>query len=390
MQVVPNDLDDFRWLVSCDALPWLRRAETHSGSLTSLARQLRKGLTAGKVHLVLDQLQLRRRAAVKFSRAADMFFDVKLLEQATDERIAAYKATRLRDCPRIVDLCCGLGGDLLAFARHGSCCGVDCDPIATLLSEANCKVHGYDRVQCITSDALATDLAPEDTWHIDPDRRPAGRRATRVELLQPTWEQISNLRRSSDDGCVKLAAASIIDDPEVEREWIGSRGECRQQVVWCGTLARSHHRTATVIDADGASISLSGNANQDVEFVRRPRRFLYEPDSTVLAAGLAELLAAQHQLARLVDTAGYLTSDAKQELPLAASFEVCEVLSFDRKRIRKLLRDRQWKLESVKQRGSGLNPEKLLRELNLDDGDPVTLILAGQRAGTWAAIARRL
>ena len=57
--------------------------------------------------------QLRRRARDKFSLADRMFFDREGLEMASRQEIARYRAWRLRYCEVILDLCCGIGGDLL-------------------------------------------------------------------------------------------------------------------------------------------------------------------------------------------------------------------------------------------------------------------------------------
>ena len=38
---------------------------------------------------------------------------------------------------RRYDLCCGIGGDLLALAEHGETIGVERDPVTAYLAEAN-------------------------------------------------------------------------------------------------------------------------------------------------------------------------------------------------------------------------------------------------------------
>src|SRR5438309_11652058 len=86
-------IDDYRWLVSDAANPWLTMAReessnlnrTHAGSvLVKLTSQLRKDLTAERAHLVIEQTELRQRAREKFTLAEQMFFTRQGLEQATD------------------------------------------------------------------------------------------------------------------------------------------------------------------------------------------------------------------------------------------------------------------------------------------------------------------
>src|SRR6266481_1872322 len=75
-------IDDYRWLVSDAAAPWLtiaRNARAGYRGLRSKAQpgaaavqlltRLRKDLSAERAHLIIEQLELRQRAREKFSWA---------------------------------------------------------------------------------------------------------------------------------------------------------------------------------------------------------------------------------------------------------------------------------------------------------------------------------
>ncbi len=66
-----------------------------------------------------------------------MFFTARGLEQATDEIVAACTASRFPRGLPLAELCCGIGGDLLALAHRGPVVGVDRDPAAAILADAN-------------------------------------------------------------------------------------------------------------------------------------------------------------------------------------------------------------------------------------------------------------
>ncbi len=124
-QLASLQLDDCRWLVGPEAAPWLAEAEQllHDCSAAGVVRaaeKLRQTLSADRTHLVLEQVELRRRAKEKFPLAASMFFTPVGLEQATDAWIAHYKAGRFPPSAPVADLCCGIGGDLMALARAGT------------------------------------------------------------------------------------------------------------------------------------------------------------------------------------------------------------------------------------------------------------------------------
>src|SRR5439155_23361170 len=82
---------------------------------------------------------LRRRAAVKFSRAPSMFFEREALEQSSGEAVARHRARRMvrAGVGRVADLCCGLGGDAIALAERAEVVAVDLDPLRLRLCELN-------------------------------------------------------------------------------------------------------------------------------------------------------------------------------------------------------------------------------------------------------------
>src|SRR5688500_16148581 len=88
------ELNDYRWLVSGSAVPWLKRAAEDDRSMLQIAAALRRDLSIGRTHLVLEQVELRERARAKFPEPARMFFTRKGLEQATDLWVARHKAKR--------------------------------------------------------------------------------------------------------------------------------------------------------------------------------------------------------------------------------------------------------------------------------------------------------
>ena len=92
-------------------------AEPDGGSL-AVAERLRREYPAGLVATAMAQRELRLAAEVKFSRAAEMLFTRAGYEQSSSEAIARYRAGRLGHASRIADLCCGIGGDLIAWRRR--------------------------------------------------------------------------------------------------------------------------------------------------------------------------------------------------------------------------------------------------------------------------------
>src|SRR5690606_2819831 len=79
--------------------------------------------------------------------AAGLLLTPAGLEQATRAPVAAHRAARLAAVlgagASVADLCCGIGGDLLALARAGlSVTGLDRDPVAVEAARANLAACG--------------------------------------------------------------------------------------------------------------------------------------------------------------------------------------------------------------------------------------------------------
>ena len=96
--------------------------------------------------MALTQAELRERAVAKFGElAASMYFTPDGLEQATRLSVATHRAARLTafGASTVVDLGCGIGGDLMAFARAGlTAAGVDVDPVRVAVASANLSALG--------------------------------------------------------------------------------------------------------------------------------------------------------------------------------------------------------------------------------------------------------
>lgn len=423
-------LDDYRWLISDSAAPWLAVAAAETESVRLLAR-LRQHLTAAQAGLALEQAELRRRAAAKFAQAAQMFFERQALEQASDELVAGYKALRYAPGSAVIDYCCGIGGDLLSLAGRGPTVGVERNPTTALLAEANLRAVGRaagDAADSGTLGALTLParhavaveavgpgrLAQADAWHIDPDRRPHGRRTTRVELHEPGPEMIDSLLAVQPAGAVKLAPAAELPahwPPQAELEWISRRGECRQLVAWFGPLAQlAGRRRATIVRGaipqthgehsvglDGGTMVLRtivgpapGAPEPEVPVASKIGGYLFEPDAAVLAAGVRGTLAAEHGLMAVEPQSAYWTGERAVADVALSVFAVDDVMAYDARRVKAYMRERGIGRLEVKQRGTGLDPAAVQKQLRAAGEASATLLLTRIGGQVTAAIARRV
>lgn len=388
------DLADYHWLVGDAARPYLRRAAGHIGPLATLAKSLRRDLAVGRACLVLEQHVLRQRARDKFADPEQLFFTRRGLEQATGQPLARFKAGRFETSETVADLCCGIGGDLLELSARGDAVGVERDGVTALLATANLHQTGRSgwRVECQDVRLWAgTDAA---AWHLDPDRRSLGSRASQPERYEPGPDEVWRLLAINPRGAVKLAPAARLADErwrQAELEWIAFDRQCRQLMAWFGPLARSPgQRVATLLGPGGHVASrIEGSGRQGLQPAAAIGRYLYEPHAGVLAAGLAGTLAARHGLTAVAADGGYLTGEDPVSDRSCERFEVLEVLPYDARRIKAVLRQRSVGPLEIKKRGVAELPESLRRRLRVPGPDRAVLILARTERGTTAILARR-
>jgi SAM-dependent methyltransferase len=396
-----NDAADYDWLTGAEAAVLLDELAESCEPLHAMAARLRQQCSQTRTHLVLEQLELRRRAAAKFTDADRMFFTPLGLEQATDQWVAEYKAARFAGRRLVADLCCGIGGDLLALVGQGGVVGVDRSPISTRLAAANVRsVLAVDRARSVTLetrdvDGLSLSDVAAAAWHIDPDRRPEGHRTTSLAWCSPDGACIERLLSKVPHAAVKLAPATVVSDiwqRQCELEWISRDRQCRQLVAWHGSLAeRPGMRRATVLSGPTAGDqalavrSIVGQPRQPMPIIERLDRFVFEPDPAVLAARLTGALAAEHNLSALAAGPTYLTGPQTVADEALASFEVEDVLPLRIRELSRHLRERGVGRLEIKKRGVEVEPEQLRRQLKLR-GDRAATLLVTRVAGRPAAI----
>ncbi|WP_028643072.1 class I SAM-dependent methyltransferase [Nocardioides sp. URHA0020] len=388
------DLDAFRWLLTDDGQRLLAAAgeELRSAGDDSLAVQTRLRRTADPTHVAtaLTQATLRVRARAKFADLADrMYFTSEGLEQATRLRVAEHRAARLvaSSAHTLIDLGCGIGGDLVAASRAGlTCAGVDLDPVRVEVARANIDALGLAGAVEV-ADATTIDPSPFDVAFADPARRSARGRSFDVDDWTPPWSFVERLL--TGDACVKVAPGIPhgLVPRTVEAEWVSDHGEVKEAALWSGRLATTVRRAtviaetglATLTDEDAPPLGTGG-----VE-VRPVGEYLYEPDGAVIRAGLVTAVAAGVGGGLVDEHIAYVTSDESFRTPFARGYRVLEELPYREKQLRAALRERNVGRLTIKKRGVDVVPEELRKRLTLRGAEEATIVLT-RVAGSGVAL----
>jgi hypothetical protein len=169
----------------------------------------------------------------------------------------------------------------------------------------------------------------------------------------------------------------------VEAEWVSDGGSIAEALLWGPALATTWRRASLV--RGGRVLELTADADPGTAGAGPVRGWLHEPDPAAIRSGLVALLADDLGATLIDPTIAYLTSDAPGDSAWVRSYRVDEVLPFNAKRLRALLRARGVGRVTVKKRGSAVEPEALARQLR-GPGDRSAVVVVTRAAGAPTAL----
>jgi predicted O-methyltransferase YrrM len=347
------------------------------GDELALATRLRRTHDAELVSAALAQARLRSRATAKFrADAARMYFTPNGVEQSTRTSVAEWRAQRMHalGVTSVADLCSGIGGDAIALARAGiRVLAVDLDPVTHAVAQTNAEALGLaDLIEARCADVADVDTTGYDAVFVDPARRGGRGRIFDPEAYAPPLSWAVQAARKAGVGAIKVAPGipheAVPEDAEAE--WVSEGGDVKEAALWFGSKAAEPHR-ATLLPA---GVSLTGGRLPDPE-AGPVRRYLYEPDGAVIRAHMVAEVAAELNATLIDPTIAYLTTDQLTPTPYATAYELTDVLPFNLKRLKALVRERAIGTLVIKKRGSAIEPEELRKKIKPEGVNSAVVVL---------------
>jgi len=387
-----------------------------AGTPLALAVRLRREYPADLVAAATAQHELRLAARAKFSRAMEMLFTRAGYEQSSSEPIARYRAARFGAARRVADLCCGIGGDLLALASGREVLAVDRDEVHARLALHNAAVYGEAaNVRAVVADVRDIRLGGLDAVFIDPARRsgpgaasdrPGGAasgapRRFRTGLSEPPLDWCFALAERVPGVCVKAAPglpAELIP-AGWEAEFIADGRDLKEAVLWSPALA-----TAPVADSGGPrrALVLSGSAAHalvacpgDPVPVTEPGEYLLDPNPAVTRSGLVEDLArslsgddgaGDGAVAKIDPQIAFLTLNRPVQTPFARTLRVLDSAPWNEKRFARRLRELGIGAADIRRRGLAGDVDQIHRRLKLAGPHRATIVITRVNDRPWGLI----
>jgi hypothetical protein len=262
------------------------------------------------------------------------------------------------------------------LTKRGPVIGFELDELRTDYARHNCpeaEVRNEDGL------AYAVSSSCQYIW-ADPDRRDsAGKRLNDPSAYEPNPLEIPRDRELTGIKLSPLLQDEYLESVGERIEFVSYRGECREAIAWSGSQVEPG---IFAVDAETGE-TLPRFEIEDA--VNEPWGIIFDSDP---AAGRAHSLG-NFGLPQLGDSPGYLTGETMIESPWLRAYEVVFQDSSDFKRIKEFLRKNNLRVFEVKQRGAGVDPTTIIKQLKTE-GDPVSLIAWKVEKSVKFAVARRV
>jgi len=332
----------------------------------------------------ISGLQIAREKIPSWYKNNSVIYPVHLsMEQSSSEKTAMYKAS-LCEGSTLVDLTGGLGVDFSFMSqKFEHAIYVEKQPGLVDLANHNFKALGLDNISVINDDteSFLEKMELVDFIYIDPARRSSsGRKTVLIEDCTPNIIELENIiGQKCDTAIIKLspmldisrALTSLNDVSEVHI--VSVANECKELLFV--------KNTNKVTETKFCCINITNNKTEKYIFTRSGeesalpffspdiKRYLYEPNASVLKAGAYKKIALDFGLAKLHPNSHLYTSEALNENFPGRKFVVKESFTFGKKELKS-------KLQSIKKanitvRNFPLSVDEIRKKTSIKEGGDI-------------------
>jgi len=312
--------------------------------------KLRKNWSAEEVRVAIELTRARASAIGRLENAETLVSDLEGVQQSSSSRVAKWKAKRFEHASHVVDLCCGVGGDLLYLPKGAI--GIDIDPLRCWMAKEN------TRKKIICEDVRTYSGLENSLILLDPSRRDQNGRRLGLDEMQPNISIVQEICEKVRGGCVKLSPAIDLEDVESigeqrEVEYVEDRGKVTQGIVWFNSLANASVEVTATSLSHGKTIS---GVAQTPRVSDEIGSWVHEPNPAVERAKLHGSLSHALALWEPAFGLGLLCSHEPIDSPWFTSFEVLATTTLRTEKVSEALKKYNGGEVEVKTRGGEVDP----------------------------------
>ncbi|MDD5615954.1 MAG: methyltransferase domain-containing protein [Candidatus Methanoperedens sp.] len=253
----------------------------------------------------------RDKRTIKFTRPVAS--NKEGLQLSTPEIVAAYIAKRLKT-GIIADLGCGIGGQVIFFAREcKKVYAVERNPEKLEYAKKNCELYGVKNVEFILGDALEKStietVSDANIIFSDP-ARPLSEKERTLDNLEPPIIEILRLYSDVTPELAFHAPPQMSPSRinlDCEREYLSLNGQLNRLTLYFGSL-KSCQRSAVVLPGEKRLLSSNAVAIKSGDL----NDYIYEPEPSVVKAELLDELA--YEVSEKGDEILFYKGDGKRTL----------------------------------------------------------------------------
>lgn len=259
----------------------------------------------------LEQIAGRQKAKTKLPSWAEtegIIYPPHLsMEQCSSEQTARYKASIVGDRALVVDLTAGFGVDL-AFISQGfkRAVHVERQPQLCAISSENYQLLGLNHIEVVCGDGIdyLHQLGHADLIFMDPARRDehGGRTYGIADCTPNVLELRDELLEKADWVMLKLSPMldwrkAVEDLGNVSEVHIVSvDNECKELLL----IMEKEEKPLKVICVNNGSIfAVKGESQRGISYSEGERRYLFEPNASVMKAGCFDELQSRFPVVQL-------------------------------------------------------------------------------------------
>lgn len=326
---------------------------------------------------------LRIKAKEKFSQAPLMCFTQRGLEQATCESIAEYKMQNLTAHSKVLMLCAGVGGELIAAGKKTShITAIEMDPEIMDMVQYNANKllpsHCIDFHTMLVEDYVPTQEDDAFTHiFIDPDRRDDKRRVS-LHAYHPNIIPLLPILLRIAPLCYCKVAPGIPHEELLELphlstvEYIEDAKGLKECLLH---FVRNPVDSVQVLctNVDNATSSLSFPFTKEAytsHVVQREYKYLFEPSPALIRSGAIAFFYRDHGLVQKENSCAYgytdhVHADAKQ---WGTFFHIQATIPYSKKNFHTYIKTHAITSCIIKKRYFPMEPQELRKLIKIPEG----------------------